>query len=393
MPESFRSGPGGINLENGFVRDMDVLDRYVGNRLWAWGHNHAGQLGANDIVHRSSPVQTVSSTVNWKILSSTYGAFHNAAIKTDGTLWSWGLNGNGQMGTNSGIVHRSSPIQEVTAATNWRMVSGGSFHTIALKTNGTIWSWGRNTNGQLGANDITHRSSPVQEILASTIWKFIACASYSSVAIRTDGTLWSWGLNTQGQLAKNDIVHRSSPVQELTSSTNWKTAACGDRSTIALKTDGTIWGWGHNGFGQLGVNDITHRSSPVQEATGATNWKQISASGYTSGAIRTDGTLWLWGLNANGQLGVNDVNNRSSPVQTVSGTTQWKVVSVGAYFTAAIKTDGTLWTWGRNTTGQLGDNTIVHKSSPVQTVAAGSNWKSVSAGWNNMAAITFSDTL
>jgi alpha-tubulin suppressor-like RCC1 family protein len=200
--------------------------------------------------------------------------------------------------------------------------------------------------------------------------------------------LWLWGRNQYGQLGVNDIVHRSSPIQTIAGGTNWKQVSSGGYHTAAIKTDGTLWSWGVNGDGQLGINDIVHRSSPVQTIAGGTNWKLVSGGLYHTAAIKTDGTLWLWGRNQYGQLGVNDRTSRSSPVQTIAGGTNWKQVSGGFYHTAAIKTDGTLWLWGRNSYGQLGINDRTSRSSPVQTIAGGTNWKQVSSGWYHTAAIT-----
>jgi len=152
--------------------------------------------------------------------------------------------------------------------------------------------------------------------------------------------------------------------------------------------EGGLWNWGDNACGQLGDNSTINKSSPVQTVSGGTNWKQVDAGGTTAAAIKTDGTLWLWGSACRGQLGNNSTINRSSPVQTVSSGTNWKQVSAGNYHTAAIKTDGTLWLWGNASfDGRLGDNSTINKSSPVQTVSSGTNWKQVDAGGTTAAAI------
>ena len=201
--------------------------------------------------------------------------------------------------------------------------------------------------------------------------------------------LWTWGYNGIGTLGDNTIAYKSSPVQTVAGGTNWKQVSCGYRHTTAIKTDGTLWLWGRNIYGQLGDNTVGSKSSPVQTVAGGTNWKQVSGGGNHTTAIKTDGTLWLWGRNNYGELGDNTIAHKSSPVQTVAGGTNWKQVSGGYQYTTAIKTDGTLWTWGRNNYGQLGDNTVAHKSSPVQTVAGGTNWKQVAAGYGHTTATQF----
>ena len=393
---SFISNGNG-DLQQIYVDDYNLIDQYaMTGSLWLWGRNNYGQLGDNTTVSvfgaKSSPVQTIAAGTNWKQVGC--GLYHTAAIKTDGTLWTWGQNTNGQLGDNT-AVNKSSPVQTIAAGTNWKQVGCGFYHTAAIKTDGTLWTWGYNNYGQLGDNTIANKSSPVQTIAAGTNWKQVGCGFYHTAAIKTDGTLWTWGYNNYGQLGDNTIARKSSPVQTIAGGTNWKLVGSGGYHISAIKTDGTLWTWGNNNFGQLGdntaVSPVAAKSSPVQTIAGGTNWKQVGSGGYHTAAIKTDGTLWLWGQNYYGQLGDNTAVNKSSPVQTISGGTNWKQVSGGKYHTAAIKTDGTLWLWGYNNYGQLGDKTTAGESSPVQTISAGTNWKLVGCGQYNTAAIYFYD--
>jgi alpha-tubulin suppressor-like RCC1 family protein len=367
---------------------IDVYPSLVGTfkqaGLWTWGRNGAGQLGDNTTTGRSSPVQTVSGGTNWKLVAG--GGYHTAAIKTDGTLWTWGGNSYGALGDNS-TNFRSSPVQTVSAGTNWKQVACGFFHTAAIKTDGTLWLWGDNRNGQLGDNTTAHRSSPVQTVSSGTNWKLVASGRYHTAAIKTDGTLWTWGANYSGQLGDNSTNRKSSPVQTVSGGTNWKLVACGGFHNAAIKTDGTLWTWGANYAGNLGDNSITSKSSPVQTVSTGTNWKLVAGGSSHTSAIKTDGTLWTWGHNGYGTLGDNSRTHRSSPVQTVSGGTNWKLVACGGFHNAAIKTDGTLWTWGFNAYGALGDNSETRRSSPVQTVSGGTNWKQVAVGGYYTACI------
>ena len=203
-----------------------------------------------------------------------------------------------------------------------------------------LWTWGRNNLGQLGDNTAVSKSSPVQTIAAGTNWKQVSSGFIHTAAIKTDGTLWLWGKNNIGQLGDNTAVTKSSPVQTIAAGTNWKLVSCGSNHTAAIKTDGTLWLWGYNSYGQLGDNTIVNKSSPVQTIAGGTNWKQVSSGGSKHiAAIKTDGTLWTWGSNIFGQLGDNTAVSKSSPVQTISGGTNWKLVSGGEYHTAAIRED------------------------------------------------------
>ena len=202
-------------------------------------------------------------------------------------------------------------------------------------------------------------------------------------------TLLTWGLNSTGQLGDNTSIDRSTPVTTLAGGANWKQVAGGYQHTTAIKTDGTLWTWGGNDFGALGDNTSINRSTPVTTFAGGTNWKQVAGGNQHTAAIKTDGTLWTWGYNYYGQLGDNTTTDRSTPVTTFAGGTNWKQVSGGGYaHTAAIKTDGTLWTWGFNTSGQLGDNTTTDRLIPVTTFAGGTNWKQVAGGINHTAALT-----
>jgi alpha-tubulin suppressor-like RCC1 family protein len=369
----------------------NIMNQFNTPMLMTWGYNGYGELGNNTIIDTSNPVQTIANGANWK--SFACGNLHTAAIKTDGTLWMFGYNVAGALGDNT-VTNKSSPVQTVTFATNWKQVSTG-YHTAAIKTDGTLWLWGANGNtGQLGDNTVVRKSSPVQTVAFGTNWKQVSCSSYYTAAIKTDGTLWIWGRNNLGQLGDNTIINKSSPIQTITFGTNWKNVSAGGRATAAIKNDGTLWIWGEGDKGELGDNlsGINKKSSPIQTVAFGTNWKSVSAGYYHTTAIKTDGTLWCWGANSSGQLGDNTVIPKSSPVQTVAFGTNWKQVSAGFQFTAAIKTDGTFWNWGINTPyGQLGDNTIINRSSPVQTTAYGTNWKQVACGGYHAVVIKDGD--
>jgi len=365
--------------------------------LWLWGLNSLGQLGDNTIVSKSSPVQTITSGVTWKQVACGYDM--TAVIKTDGTLWTWGRNTNGQLGDNT-TAPKSSPIQTVAGGATWKQTACGFKYAAAIKTDGTLWAWGDNYAGKLGDNTGTSRSSPVQTITLATNWSQVSCGYQHTAAVKTDGTLWTWGRNNFGQLGNNSIVNRASPVQTVTGGTTWRQVACGYGHTAAIKTDGTLWLWGNNAYrGMLGDNTTVPKSSPVQTIIGGTNWLQVACGYRHTAAVKTDGTLWTWGDNTQGALGDNTTDRRSSPVQTVAGGNTWKQVactmqpfiSVGFITTpgstAAIKIDGTLWTWGNNPSGVLGDNSTAAKVSPVQTIARGVTWKQVAGGSRHMAAI------
>ena len=381
--------------ENGVVYSFDDVfvpaDAFREGNLWTWGKGSLGRLGDNTTTDRCTPVTTFAGGANWKQVSG--GSGHTAAIKTDGTLWTWGYNVNGQLGDNTTST-RCTPVTTFAGGTNWKQVAGGGSYTAAIKTDGTLWTWGYNYYGQLGDNTIIKRSTPVTTFAGGTNWKQVACGDSHTAAIKTDGTLWTWGYNALGQLGDNTIIKRSTPVTTFAGGTDWKQVACGNNHTVAIKTDGTLWTWGNNNAqGQLGDNTTTDRCTPVTTFSGGTNWKQVACGGNHTVAIKTDGTLWTWGYNSLGQLGDNTIIRRSTPVTTFAGGTNWKQVVGGAFdHTAAIKTDGTLWTWGINSYGRLGDNTAINRSTPVTTFAGGTNWKQVACGGEHIVAITYIDS-
>ena len=276
--------------------------------LWGWGYNGNYNLGLGDTTQRNSPVQ-VGVATNWSTISM--GTNFVSAIKTDGTLWSWGNNGSGSIGDGTNIT-RTTPVQ-VGSGTNWSKIACGADHNIAIKTDGTLWSWGWNGYGQLGLGNNTNRNSPVQ-IGSATNWVAVACGWAYSLAIKSDGTLWAWGINDFGQLGLGDTTQRNSPVQ-VGVATNWSKVKCGTWHTMAIKTDGTLWGFGiNNPYYHLGDGTTTQRNSPVQIGT-ATNWSNMFIAVAHTFASKTDGALYSWGENSFGQLGHGTTVQKYGPAK------------------------------------------------------------------------------
>ena len=341
--------------------------------LWGWGYTSTGQLGLGNTTNYSSPVQ-IGALTTWSKIDLM--SFSSIAIKTDGTLWTWGNNGYGRLGLGNTTGY-SSPKQ-VGALTTWSTISGGGFgHVMVIKTDGTMWSWGYNAQGQLGLENTTNYSSPKQ--IGSDTWSSVSCGYDHNLAIKPNGTMWSWGQFGNGGLGLGgSFQHRSSPTQ-IGALTTWSKISADGSSSMAIKTDGTMWSWGNNDNGRLGLGDTTNQSSPVQIGA-LTTWSSVSCGGYTgfAAAIKTDGTMWSWGYNIFGQLGLGNETNQSSPVQ-IGALTTWSSVSSKGYRAHAIKTDGTLWSWGFGNNGRLGLGNTTYYSSPKQ-VGSSTNWRSVSAG-------------
>jgi alpha-tubulin suppressor-like RCC1 family protein len=360
--------------------ETGVVVPYSGVALYGTGQNRDGELGDGTTIDRSSPVQ-VGALINWSSVST--GGLAGAAVKSDGTMWAWGSNSYGDLGDGTAIF-RSSPVQ-IGALTNWYQISARSGNGMhAVKTDGTLWGWGDNRVGQVGDESIVDRSSPVQ-VGVLTNWSTVASGSSFCVAVKTDGTIWSWGTNANGKLGLSIAFgqQRSSPVQ-IGTLTNWHQVDVSSSHVTAVKADGTLWCWGDGGFGCLGTGNTTNRSSPVQVGA-LTNWAQATAgTGSQSGAVKTDGTLWMWGSGGGGKLGDGTTNSRSSPVQ-IGALTDWSQISAGAQHTVALTTGGEWYGWGDGRGGVFGE-TNDFRSSPVQ-VGALTDWLQVSAGVDHTTAL------
>jgi len=348
--------------------------------LYAWGFNGDKDLGLEDNVARSSPTQ-VGALTDWAIVQSAYE--HTAAVKTDGTLWTWGSGSSGRGGRNS-TTNASSPIQ-VGALTNWSYVDTGESMCGAIKTDGTLWTWGSYGNGRLGQNNAENCSSPIQ-VGSLTDWAILVTGN-ACLAVKTDGTLWSWGRYTNNGLGSgSDNV--SSPTQ-IGSDTDWANvggAGLNDSAAFAIKTSGAAYYWGGGRKGQRGDNswepEYKYTGGTTNQLGALTNWSDIKCRGETSYAIKTDGTMWSWGDDDSGLTGQNTNGvNRSSPVQIGSLTTWEKVFPAYGIFAFAIKADKTLWAWGNGDKGELGNNDsgTVRLSSPTQ-IGSLTAWTYIGAG-------------
>jgi len=441
--------------------------------LWAWGDNQFGQLGDGTTTDRVAPVQ-IGTDKDWKEIKA--GNYHSLAIKTDGSLWVWGNNQEGQLGDRT-HKNRYSPVQigngknwqqiavgddysialktngtlwtwghhlyspmQIGYSRDWQQIAAGAAHSLALKNNGTLWAWGENRKGQLGDGTTKNRLFPVQIGFASD-WKFIAVGQFHSMALKTNGSLFTWGLNSNGQLGDGTTHKRLSPVHIGTAS-DWKQIAAGTAHSMAIKSNGDLWTWGDNTWGQLGDGSTTEKKVPssvpgmtgcIQVEGGATftmilkSQDQYCTTGNNAHGqlgdgtttnrtafrcidiqpvlpiakisvgfdhtllLKPDGTLWAWGNNQFGQLGDSSTENRSTPVQ-IGKNKDWKDITAGYYHSMALKTNGTIWTWGANGSGQLGDGTNTDRSFPAQ-MGTSNDWAQVIAGDTHCLALKTDGTL
>jgi len=313
------------------------------------------------------------------------GEFHSLVMKPAGTVRSLGYNQYGQLGDNS-TTDKLAPVDVVDAFSNVisgvSTVSAGGNYSQLLKEDGTVWAWGDNYYGQLGNGSYTNASTPIQVQFSNSQAlgniQALSTGPYHSVALKNDGTVWSWGYNYYGQLGCNNDVTSPNPVQVVhadgTPFTDVMAVSAGMNHSLALKKDGTVWAWGYNYYGQLGNGDISYGASnqltpvQVQLSTGAplTNIVAIDAGASFNVALKDDGTLWVWGSNVNGELGDGTYTSKAYPQQLAM--TNVMSISAGSQFAVAVKQDGSVWAWGQGSGGQLGNGSSVYSASPVQVI-------------------------
>lgn len=319
--------------------------------LWGWGNME----GAGYV-----PIQINSST-NWQSISA--GGQHSLALKTDGTLWSWCVSspgiGNlyGQLGDGTNINH-TIPLQ-IGTDSNWLFIDAGYIQSFAIKTNGTLWACGNNSQGQLGDGTLIDRNILTQ-IGSDNDWRSITQSNSAgnnfTIGIKTNGTLWAWGSNNSYQLGDNTTINKIIPTQ-IGTDNNWQTISAGAAHVIAIKTDGTLWAWGNNQYGQLCDGTTINKTIPTQIGI-QTNWQNVSASQNSSFIKKSNGTIWSCGYNSYSQLGLADNPIIYSGLNQIGTDSNWVYTSSGAYHSIAIKNNNTIYSWGANFGNQLGYNTF-----------------------------------
>ena len=349
----------GLVISTGMARIAAGLDHTEAMKsdgtVWTWGFNGGGELGDGTTNNSYTPGQVIGLT---GVAAISAGGEHSVVIKSDGTIWTWGINENGDLG-NGSTANSSTPVQ-VSGLTGVVAISPGVWHMAAIKSDGTVWAWGDNYYGELGNGTTANSSTPVQ-VSGLTGVVAVSSGARHTVAIKSDGTVWTWGYGVG--LGNGGTTNSSTPVQ-VSGLTGVVAISAGGDHTIAINSNGTIWTWGDNASGQLGNGTTADSYAPVQ-VSGLTNVIAVSAGGGHMVAIKSDGTVWTWGGNYYGELGNGTTTNSSTPVQ-VSGLTGVVAVSAGAGHNVAMKSDGTVWTWGYNGNGELGDGTTNNRAIPVQ---------------------------
>lgn len=374
---------------------------------FGWGYNNNDQLGDGMTTNQYTPVQVQVPD----IAAIAAGYSHTLALKKDGTVWSWGYNLYGQLGNGTYDNTKFHSPAQVPGLNNVKAVAAGGYHSLALTNDGTVWFWGmiRDETGYL-----LYVLRPIQ-VDGLTDIVAIAAGGYHSLALRQDGTLFAWGSNQYAQLGyvpheyiNNILVINSPVVGDSTASgictkpnnmgsypcriipeqvgTNVTAMAAGTLHSLAVKSDGTVWSWGYNHLGQLGNGTTSNDPTPPVQVSNLSDMTTVAAGGNHSLALKNDGTVWAWGSNSTAQLGDGTTNTfRTTPVQT-SGLSNVRALAAGNSHSMALKSDGTVWTWGNNASGQRGYATIINYYTPQQVTAV-SGVTSISANLDQSFAV------
>lgn len=330
-------------------------------------------------------IPTVVAPKTWSSVAP--GHFHTMAVRSDGTLWTWGLRSNSRIGLTP--IRQDSIPTRVGVDSDWVAVCSGENHTIAIKSNGTLWGIGANNWAQLGSGtDGLYRVTP-RQIGTDRDWQYLATGNDNGVTIKSNGQIYTWGSYNYPEWNQGFFID-DHPVTAGNLTGILKFAAGGVHN-LAVKADGSLWGWGRNAWGELGNGTPTEsmQATPMRIGTG-NDWTSVAAGRYHSFGLQSNGTLWAWGNNAFGQLGIGP-GNSYTPTQ-IGTDNNWKTAAAGITYGIALKTDGSMWSWGSNYFGQLGDGTQTDRNSPVQ-VGDAYNWVALFGGYTNTFAKKADGTL
>lgn len=353
--------------------------------LWAWGQNDHGQLGLGDKADRNVPTKVSGS--GWVAVSAGYS--YSLGLKSDGSLWGWGSNNHGQLG----LGHASDEdMPSKLLGNDWVAVDAGLAHSLGLKSNGLLYAWGANDCGQLGLGDTDDRWYP--EVVNYADWVAVSAGEAYSLGLQDDGTLWGWGYNYLYQLGTGDEggygTDRHIPTRVGTD-TDWAEVSAGKINSLGVKSDGTLWTWGCDIYGLWAVGEAYYWPSPLQ-IEDAANWVAVSAgtpavhmTGYGL-ALDDEGFLWSWWDNRFGELGLGDDSPRFvGSLTRIDVPTDWATVSAGGTHSLGVLSDGSLWAWGDNEYGQLGLGDYTSRYAPTKVWPKGR----VSFEWGPTTAYGF----
>lgn len=345
-------------------------------RITLWGANGVGQLGLGTtedaLTPRSMPLPL--GIVRWTMVAA--GRSHTLALAGDGRLFGWGSNNYGEVGQSKLKNYHAQPMPIVSAGgvASFVEIAAGYGHSLAIGADGKLYAWGNNTFGQLGLGSTTPMDTSSPAVVAMpagvTSWSAIGAGMYSSFALGNNGVLYAWGYNATGLLGVGDMNQRNQPTAVANpAGVTWRMVVAGENHTLALTTDGNLYGWGDDSYGQTALGDAEDQTIPrhVSFPPGVTSWSSISAGGSHSAAIGSDGRLYAIGRNDDGQIGKGDTLDARDPyvMPFPAGVTSWRSVSLGLTHTLAVASNGRVYAWGGNVAGQIGDGSRIKRTTPV----------------------------
>ncbi len=371
-----------LPLSAGYAHSM-AIDNY-GN-VWTWGWNAQGQLGDGTTDSKTTPtiISFPGISAGTTIVQLSAAVYHSLALDSDGQAWSWGVNTNGQLGNGTTYGNRTTPAKisfpGISAGTTIKQVTSSYYHSMALDSNGQLWAWGWNGYGQFGNGQTNNpNGTPTKISLAgltpgATIAQ-IATSYEHSIALDSNGEVWTWGSNFNGMLGDGTTTRRLSPVKVvfpgLVTGATFKQIGTGLYHSMALDSSGQLWAWGENGFGNLANGNLVNKYVPAQVVFSglSAGIKKFSTFGRHTLALDNNGDVWAWGYNSNGQLGDGTTIDKTSTAKIIfTGlTAPIKHISAGDTHSLAVDSNGDIWTWGNNSNGQLGDGTTAQKPTPMK---------------------------
>ena len=369
--------------------------------LWCWGSDSFGKLGNGAVVGNQPDPYAISGGGSWKQVSINYS--HACAIKSDDTAWCWGLDSAGELGNGAG-TSSTSPTA-VTGGHTWKLIAAGYNHTCAIKSDDSMWCWGNDYYGSVGTGGgdaDPNQQNPVT-VSGGGTWKSVSGGWYSSCGVKTDGSLLCWGGDIWYGLQANGSGGNQYVPTAISGGGTWTSVSMKNYHACAVRTNGSLSCWGTDEYNQLGNGDQNdlYKTSPTA-STSASTWKALSSGGSDqfatqSGqacAIRSDDTIWCWGSNDQGQLGIGTTGGFRATPTSLSGGGTWKQVSTSnSIHTCAIKSDDTAWCWGNDSSGQLGNGATTGTQSAPSAVSGGGTWKKITAGYIMSCGIKSDDTL
>ncbi|MFT4185715.1 MAG: hypothetical protein QM613_00550, partial [Micrococcaceae bacterium] len=375
---------------------LDGCDSVTAEQQWiypnlmSWGANTSTyRLGNGTTTSSNTPGAIGPEYQIWRQLSA---GTHSFALTESNKLWGWGSNGTYELADSTTTsAPRPKLITTSVGTDEWVTVATGKSddggYSLGVQTNGQLYAWGVNTTGQLGIGSLSTRAVPsvVGSSLSLNPWAATVGGHGHSLGVTEANKLYGWGLNTNGSVGDGTNTTPRTNPRAVSASYDWAQITAGHSCSAGILTDGSLYSWGLNDLGQLGLGNTTNKNSPQRVGSSlGVSWMQVSMQYWHALALTTDGALYAWGNNSKGQIGDNTTTNRTSPISiTVSDVTSWQYVSAGAgssgvSHSLAIAENGDLYAWGNNSSGQLGDGTNVNKLVP--TKIGNMKWDTVAGG-------------